>query len=106
MPSRSVLRGCLDAADALKADVAREGWTPELAQRALVLFRIAGAVALDRPVAQTIVNGAVQEREGELILRSGRLRPKRTVVSARTTATAIASELSNGNGRVLKISAR
>lgn len=99
MPLGGLLRGCLGAVDRLRSDVAREGWTHELAQRALALLRIAGAVAMGRPVAQTVVNPDTPEREGQLALRKGRLRPRRALVSAPTTTAAIAAELANGSGR-------
>jgi hypothetical protein len=92
------LRGCLTAVDRLRSDVAIEGWTPELGQRALVLLRISGAIALGRPIAQTVVDEDAPEREGQLALRKGRLRPKRTMVSASTTAAAVEAELATGRG--------
>ena len=98
LPLGGLLSGCLGAVDRLRSDVAREGWTHELAQRALALLRIAGAVALGRPVSQTVVDLDAQEREGQLALRKGRLRPRRTLVSAPTTAAAIAEKLANGSG--------
>ena len=96
LPSATVLRGCLRDLGRLKSDVAREGWTPELAGRALTVFRIAGAVALDRPVAQAMVDMNVPGREGQLALRTGMRR--RALVSAPTTAEAIARQLGNGTG--------
>jgi hypothetical protein len=84
----------------LKSDVAGAGWTPELIGRALTIFRIAGAVALGRPVAQTSVEPDVPEREGQLLLRQGLLRPQRALISASTTTTAIAAHLADGNGRI------
>ena len=98
LPSWAVLRGCLSAAEQLKSEVAREGWTPELNERALALLRIVGAVALGKPVAQKVVDKAAPEREGQVILKNGHFRPKRTALSAPTTAAAIATELSNGSG--------
>lgn len=97
LPSGTVLRGCLRGIGRLKSDVAREGWTPELAGRALTMFRIAGAVALDRPVAQAVVGMNVPGREGQLVLRKGILRPRRAMVSAPTTAAAMARQPGNGN---------
>jgi len=99
MPLVGLLRGCLGAVDRLRSDVAREGWTHDLAQRALALLRIAGAVAMGRPVAQTVVDLDAPEREGQLALRKGRLRPRRALVSAPTTTAAIAAQLANGSGR-------
>ncbi len=61
------------------------------------MFRIAGAVALDRPVAQALVDRRVPGREGQLVVRKGVLRPKRALLSAPTTAEAIVKQLGNGN---------
>jgi hypothetical protein len=98
LPTRAVLSGGLREIGRLKSDVAREGWTGELAGRALSIFRIAGAVALDQPVAQSVVDRQVPGREGQLVLRKGLLRRRRALVSASTTADAITRELINGNG--------
>jgi hypothetical protein len=99
LPLGTVLGGCLRGIGRLKSDVAREGWTPERAGRALTVFRIAGAVALGRPVAQALVDMDVPGREGQLVLRKGILRPRRALISAPTTADAIARPLANGNGK-------
>jgi len=96
LPAHAVLRGCLQGVGLLKSDVAREGWTEEMVGRALTLFRIAGAVALGRRVAQTVVDRDVDGRTGQLKVRKGRLSRKRTLVSAPTTADAIARQLANG----------
>ena len=98
LPAGAVLGSCLRGIGRLKSDVAREGWTPELAGRALAAFRVAGAVALGRPVAQTLVDTHVQGREGQLVLRMGMFRPRRALISAPTTADAIARQLAIGNG--------
>jgi hypothetical protein len=97
LPMWAVLRGCVRETGRLQTEVTREGWTPELTGRALAMCRIAGAVALDRPVAQTLVNVDVPGSEGQLALRKGILRPKRALISAPTTAAAIALQLDSGN---------
>src|SRR5438067_1840206 len=61
----TVLGGCLREAGRVTSD-AEGGWTPELASRALTVLRIGGAVALNRPVAQLIVDSHVPAREGQL----------------------------------------
>jgi hypothetical protein len=98
LPTRAVLSGALREIGRVKSDVAREGWTNEHAGRALSIFRIAGAVALDQPVAQALVDMQVPGREGQLVLRKGLFRRRRALVSASTTADAITRELTNGNG--------
>jgi hypothetical protein len=98
LPSRSVLAGCLRALGRLKSAVARGGWTPELAGRALAVLRIGGAVALGRPVAQTLVDMNVPREDGQIVLRMGIARLKRALISAPTTEAAIAGLLASGNG--------
>ena len=97
LPARTVLAGGLHAIGRLRSDVAREGWTHELASRALAVLRIAGAVALGRPVSQTRVDTNVQGREGQIVLRRGMFRSKRALISAPTTEDAIASLLAGAN---------
>lgn len=99
LPVGAILRGCVRGAGRLKSGVASQGWTPELTGRASTMCRIGGAVALGRPVAQELVDMRVPGREGQLALRKGILRPKRALISAPTTAAALARELANGNGR-------
>jgi hypothetical protein len=94
-----VLRGCARAAARLRQDVAREGWSGELAGRAMSVVRIASAVALGRPIAQEIVEPNVAPRDGQLALRRGLLRPKRALLSASTTSATIATTLADTNGR-------
>jgi len=96
LPVDAVLRGCLQGLGLLKSDVAREGWTDEMVGRALTLLRIAGAVALGRRVAQTMVDRDVEGRTGQLKVRKGILSRKRALVSASTTADAISRQLANG----------
>lgn len=100
LPLGFVLGGCARAAGRLKTDVMRDGWTPEIVGRALTVFRIASAVALERPVAQSIVKMSVAGREGQLALRKGIFRRKHAMVSTSTTPGTIASALRNvsGNG--------
>ena len=98
LPVGAVLQGCLRSASALKEDVAREGWTGELAGRALAVFRIASAVALGRPIAQEIVEPSVAPRDGQVALRKGVFRAKRALISTSTTAATIARTLESPNG--------
>jgi hypothetical protein len=91
--SPAVLAGCLRALGRLTSNVARGGWTPELVARALAIFRIAGAVALSRPVAQRMVDMNVPHQDGQIVLRKGILR--RALISAPTTDIAFASLLAD-----------
>jgi hypothetical protein len=93
----AVLSGCLREAGRVKAD-ALGGWTPELASRALTVLRIGGAVALDRPVAQSLVLAGVSPREGQLALRKGLLGRRRSLISTATTPVMISRSLASTNG--------
>jgi hypothetical protein len=88
VPVRTIFGGCLHEVDAVRAEAAREGWTPGLAARALPAFRVAAAIALSQPVTQTFVTGDTPTREGQLALGYGLLR-RRALVSAPITADAI-----------------
>jgi hypothetical protein len=95
----AVLRGVLSEAGRVQADAAG-GWTPELVSRALTVLRIGGAVALGRPVAQAIVDSDVAPREGQLALRKGLLRSRRSLVSNATTPQTITRARAKTNGRI------
>jgi hypothetical protein len=95
LSTRAVLAGCLRTLGWLKSTVMRTGWTPELAARALAVMRVAGAVALDRPLAQTLVDNNVARQEGQIAVRKGLLR--RALISAPTTEDAFASLLDSGH---------
>ena len=98
LPLGAVLRGCLKTKPPSRKDVVRDGWTPELAGRALAVFRIASAVALGRPVAQEIVEAHVGPGDGQLAVRKGCFRPKRALISTSTTSGTIARTLDDTNG--------
>ena len=76
----------------------RAGWTPELAGRALAAFRIAGSIALGRPVSQSPARGGGDAHDGQLTVRGGFLYGKKVRVSGSATAEAIADELATGAG--------
>jgi len=93
VPPASLLAGCVSALRGVQKDARAGGWTPELARRALPAIRIAGASALGRPIAQRRVAGDVPSREGQVLVRTGRLGFGRAVLSASTTPPAIVSAL-------------
>ena len=70
----------------LAAEVAREGWTPDRAARALASLRVAAAVATGRAVAQSPIDATTQIREGQIGLRAGLFRQRQTVMSAAASA--------------------
>jgi hypothetical protein len=99
LPVHALLRACEREVQRVKSETAG-GWTPGLIERGLAVFRIAGAVALGRPVAQTLVEGRGRSQEGELVLRKGRWRPQHVRISASTTAATIAGRLANDGGEI------
>ncbi len=75
-----------------------EGWTPQLAGRALAAFRVAASLALGRAVSQTPARGSAGELDGQLTTRGGLLWGKKVRVSGSATAEAIAGQLATGAG--------
>lgn len=104
LPLPAVLSGCLDTISEVAEDASKTGWSPGLARRAVAAMRIAGAVALERPVAQDFVGPDVVERDGQVTIRKGWIRPRRVLLSASVTSKAIASHL--GNGRRVRANTR
>jgi hypothetical protein len=97
LPPVLVLGGVSRGLHTLRGDVARDGWTPALARRASALLRVAGAIALGRPVAQAPVDRAAPERDGEVLVNRGLIRRRRAAVSGAVTAQAIDKALGNGH---------
>jgi hypothetical protein len=97
LPPVLVLNRCVQGLNALRSDVARDGWTPALARRASTMLRIAGALALGRPIAQAAVDRSAPERDGQVVVTRGLVRRRRAAVSAATTSQAIAKALENGH---------
>lgn len=86
-----VLNGCLREAALVKSEADRSGWTIDLIDRVLAVSRIAGTVALGRPVAQRVVERHVAAREGQLTLRKRGLGATRVVISGSATAATVAA---------------
>jgi hypothetical protein len=98
LPASSVLGASLKALARVKEDASQAGWTADLSRRAAAALRIAGAVALGRPVSQSVVGPEVTEREGQLTLYSGWPKRRRVLLSAATTSRTIAAAMNNGHG--------
>jgi hypothetical protein len=97
LPASSVLSASLKALARVKEDASQAGWTSELSRRAAAALRIAGAVALGRPVSQSFVGPEVTEREGQLTVNQGWPKRRRVLLSAGTTSRTIATTMSNGH---------
>ena len=80
-------------------EIQGEGWTRELAGRALAAMRVAGSVALGRPVGQVAAAAGVNGAEGQLVMRGGFLRGKKALVSGSATADAVARALATEGGQ-------
>jgi hypothetical protein len=80
----------------------REGWTSELAGRAAAALRIAGAVALSRPIGEKEVGRREAAREGQVAVPFGlrTLKGKKLLLSA-----AVTPGTDNSNGHSGKPSA-
>lgn len=97
LPASSVLGASLSALARVKEDASQAGWTSDLSRRAAAALRIAGAVALGRPVNQQFVGPEATERDGQLTVYSGWLRRRRVLLSASTTSRTIAAAMNNGH---------
>jgi hypothetical protein len=84
---------------AVAREVAREGWTRQLAGRTAAATRVAASIALERTVGQIQAGSADDEgHEGQLPLRGGWLWGKKVFVSGSATADALDRRLSTGRG--------
>jgi hypothetical protein len=97
LPASSLLGASLSALARVKDDASQAGWTSELSRRAASALRIAGAVALGRPVSQKVVGPEVTERDGQVTVYRGWPRRRRVMLSAATTSRTIAVGLNNGH---------
>jgi hypothetical protein len=83
----AVLRASLRELGAVRAEAQQQGWNSELAGRAASALRLAGAVALSRPISQKKVERDAPLGEGQVAAAPGlaSLLGKRTVLSASVT---------------------
>jgi hypothetical protein len=93
LPLPSVLGGCLDALEEVASGVSQSGWSPGLARRAVAALRIAGAVGLGRTIAQDFVRSDAVERDGQVVVRRGWIRPHRVLLSASVTASLMTKQI-------------
>ncbi|MEO8259398.1 MAG: hypothetical protein ABI868_18770 [Acidobacteriota bacterium] len=98
LSDRAVLRGVGRELAAVRRQTQGEGWTRELAGRALAALRVAGSVALGRPVGQVAAAAGVNGADGQLVMRGGLLRGRKALVSGSATAETVARALAAGGG--------
>jgi hypothetical protein len=88
----AVLRAASRELGAVQSASQNGGWNGELAGRAAAALRLAGAVALSRPVGQHEINRDTAPSEGQVLAAPSlaMLRGKRTVLSASVTPDTLA----------------
>lgn len=88
----AVLRAASRELGVVQSESQSGGWTGDLAGRAAAALRLAGAVALGRPVSHKVVDRDIAPSEGQIAAAPGldRLRRRRTVLSASVTPGAAA----------------
>jgi hypothetical protein len=96
-----VARGALVHLVRVRDGSEEHGWTPGQIQQGLVALRLAGAVALKRPIAERVATAANKEREGELRVRSGVFRRKTRIISSSVTATALTAAIDESSDRAI-----
>jgi hypothetical protein len=94
----AILRGVGRELSAVRGLAGGEGWSHELAARGLAALRIAGSIALARPVGQVVAGSGVGGHEGQLLMRGGWLRGKRVLVSGSATTETVGQALATGGG--------
>jgi hypothetical protein len=80
----TVLRAASRELSAVQEASQREGWSGELAGRAASALRLAGAVALARPVGQRLAERDAAAGEGQIAIRRG-FRGRKIMLSASVT---------------------
>ena len=78
-----------------------EDWTDERVERALAALRIAGAIAVGRPLAERASTPGAEPRSGELDVRGGRLAGRSVFVSAAVTPVELAAATTGGPGAAM-----
>lgn len=89
----AVLGGVRRELSAVRRQRETDGWTPDLAQRALKALRIAGGYVLARPINQRAADGPARSSEGALVMRRAWPRGTRVLVSGSVTAETAALAL-------------
>lgn len=98
-PDGLVLRCASRELVAVKRKREQEGWSEELAGRALSALRIIGAYALARRTSQAVAPEKRQGYDGHLVLPSGWLRGSRVLVSGSVTALTVGHALAGTEPR-------
>jgi hypothetical protein len=89
-----VLRAASRELAAVKSAAQSDGWNGELAGRAAAALRLAGAIALRRPVSQREALRGAAPSEGQIAIRHG-LRGRKIVLSSAVTSDALNGPAAN-----------
>jgi hypothetical protein len=92
-PEAAVLRAASRELEQVRRQRQGEGWTGDLAARALAALRVAGSYALGRPVAQTPAAAGTTAAAGQLRVAAPLPGRRGMIVSGSATPEAIAQEL-------------
>ena len=95
LPAWRIARTVLGELQAVRIAAEGRGWTGDLVARALAAFRIAAALAIGRPAAEsaTAADGTAADAEGRLSVRRGLLGAERVSVCAAITVRDVDREL-------------
>jgi hypothetical protein len=85
MSTFAVTGAALGALQKVAVRRAKEGWTPELISQGVAVARIAGAIALDKPVAQQVASHDAVLQEGQVLVSRGPFKQGALLVSAAVT---------------------
>jgi hypothetical protein len=92
-PEAAVLRAASRELEQVRRQRQADGWTSDLAARALAALRLAGSCALGRPVAQTPAAAGTSPASGQLRVTSALPGRRSMIVSGSATPEAVAQEL-------------
>ena len=99
VPPVAVLGAALGELASVRHASQNEGWSSDLAGRALAALRLAGAVALSKPIAQSEADRSTPPGEGQVPARPGlrAIRGKKLLLSAAVTPDAAVRDESAGS---------
>jgi hypothetical protein len=97
LPVRSILGVAAKELSAVQREREQQGWTSDLAARALAAARVSAAGALGKPASQRLADAKSKAGEGRLIVPAP-LRGKRRVLSSATTANDLHAALAAPDG--------
>jgi hypothetical protein len=86
---RAVLSACVREAKRVREEVEQGAWTGALLARACAMLRVAAAITLEQALTETVARRGERPREGQLLVRTGVIRPRHMIVSSAVTRSSI-----------------